>query len=89
MFAQNGDVRGQIALFHEGTRPHGNHQVIFGDHLPALFDQNDEQFQDLGSQRNDLAAAEKNPILRIEAKVAEFVNGICLLYGWPLGILLP
>ena len=79
MLAKDRDVRGEIALLHEGIRPHGAHQVPPGHQLPALLDQDQENFDSLRFQGNDIIALDKNVSFPIEAELAKLVND-----SWPV-----
>jgi hypothetical protein len=73
------NVRREIALFHEGIRPHGAHQILPGHQLPAPLDQNQEHFYSLRLQGYNLLAGDQKMGFPIETELAELVNDF-----WPV-----
>ena len=50
--ANTGSIEGQIALFNKGVAPYAVHQLVFGDHLTAAFNQRQQEVKSLGRNCN-------------------------------------
>jgi len=72
--AQRRDVDGQVAFFHDGVGPEQPDQLVFLQHLPAPFDQGQQQINRFGRQRHNLAVTQQYTPARVQAEGAEFIN---------------
>jgi hypothetical protein len=72
--AQHEDVAAQVGLLHESVRPDCLHQVVFGDDLFAVADQNQKYLKGLRRERDGHALFQQRFSRRIDPKRAEFVE---------------
>ncbi len=54
-FAQNVNVLGQIGFLDEALRPNAIEQRVFGKHLIRMFDEGEQRFDDLRTERHRMA----------------------------------
>jgi hypothetical protein len=76
--AQLRDVVGEVGFLNYGVGPDHSHQLIFFQQTSVTLDQREQQVEDFGLKRDDLAVAQQEVFRRIQAERAEFVDVLCL-----------
>jgi len=71
-FAQHGNILREVPLLNERVRPHLVQQPVFADDVPVVFDQQQKQIENFGSQRYELALPRQNAIETVDPKLAKF-----------------
>src|SRR5262249_44206032 len=76
-FSQSGDVDCEVAFFDDCVGPDAGEQHILFHYLAAVFDQDEEGVEDLGSDGYGLAIPQKKPPFDVDLELPKDVNG-CL-----------
>lgn len=72
--AQHENVLAQVRLFDEGVGPELAHQLVFGDDLAIIPEQDEESLENLWSDRDRSAPAQQELLLRVDPEFAELVQ---------------
>jgi len=56
------DVLAEAVLLDHRIRPHGRHQVVFGDHVAAVFNQVNQRVKNLWRKRYQFAATRQQSL---------------------------
>jgi hypothetical protein len=83
-FAQHENVLAEIGLLHEGVRPDGLQEFLFGDHFAAAAHQHQERVECLRRDGDGPPFAEEDLLVGVHAKRSEFVHdlGIAVHGHW-------
>src|SRR5262249_3812938 len=73
-FSQDRNVAGDVRLFNKGIGPDHCHQLLFFNQTPMTLDQREQQIEDFGLQRDNLAVAQQHSFGDVQSIRAEFVN---------------
>src|SRR5437667_1537956 len=68
------DVLRQVDLFDEGLRPQAFHQFVFGQQVPAVFDQQEESVKRFGRQGDGLIVTQKLALGRVQPERTELIE---------------
>src|SRR5215472_14974889 len=72
--AKHEDVSADVSLFDKSAGPDRLHQVVFSHDLFAVADENQEDLKGFGCQRDSLALAEQQLLVRINPKGPERIK---------------
>ena len=69
-----GDVLRQVGLFDERLRPQALHQFVFGQQVPAVFDEQEESVKRFGRQGHGLIVTQKLALGRVQPERTELIE---------------
>src|SRR5215203_250010 len=78
-FPQERNVLGEIAFLDKRVWPNAFHQVVFGDKLPAVFNQRHQNFENFRRKWNELTFAQQDAFRCFEAETTKFIAVTVLL----------
>ena len=73
-FSKHEDIAAEVGLFHKRVGPDHLHQLVFGDYLFAVANQNQKDLKRLWRQRNWLSATQQRLLIGIDPKRPELVK---------------
>jgi hypothetical protein len=71
---QQRDVLSQAALFDKGVGPEFVHQLVFGQHVPAMLEEHQQGFEHLGRERHQPGVFFQQTFLHIQAERPELIK---------------
>src|SRR5262249_42410117 len=78
-FSQDRNVVGEVGFLNYGVGPDHSHQLIFFQQTSVTLDQREQQVEDFGLKRDDLAVAQQQALGGVQPVRAEFVNLLRLM----------